>query len=631
MVLQRMRVGAQGLVAKVVVGVIVFVLAVTGFGAIQFFSGGEPTAATVNGDDISQRTLEVETSRRRALQRSQLGPEVSDEVLELLVNRRDVLESLIVNTLVGQLADELNLSISESAVQQSIRESFAGVEGFDDGMYRNWLAGLGHTPSTYQAEQAALAVQSQVGASLSETGFVTTRELSRGASILGQRRDIAYLLFGIESFVDDIEVGEAEIEEHYARFLDDYMTQEQFEFDYVRLPRNRLEDDVVVTEADVELAFQDEIANLAEPRRHAAHILLTVNDARSAEEARAVLEQARSEIENGASFEDRARELSEDPDSAERGGDVGSVGKGIFPAPFEEALWALYPGDISEPIQTEFGVHLVKLIDIEESEIPTLEERRADIVASLRRGEAEQGFENLVREMDEIAFEEGDSLGGLVQQYGLEVENVGGVTGLSRDGIFADDGVRQAAFSDDVLVDGFNSAAVATTDAAVVLRLRTRYPSMEQSLDDVREEIRGKIAREQARMRAEEAAFEAFASLADGATPTEIARTTRIDWQRADGVTRNAGEVPNEILALAFEMTAPAPGERRNDVASLADGSRALVVLSNVALGDYSAMNETDRVAMARSLEQLAARQDLGALVRTLRSGASVNSIDFDG
>ena len=629
MVLQKMRAGAQGIFAKVLVGLIVFVLAVTGFGAIQFFSGGEPIAATVNGDDITQRALESETSRQRALQRSRIGDEVSEQLLDALVDRRAVLESLIVNTLVEQFARELGVSVSTAAVQSQIRESFAGVEGFDDAMYRNWLAGIGHTPSSYQAEQAARLLQNQVNASVGETGFATTRELRRTASILNQGRDIAYLLFDIDSFAGDVAIGEQEVEEHYGNFLDDYMTPERFDFDYVRLPRGPLEAEVVVDEAAVELTYQDEIAAMPEPRRHAAHILLEVDDERSAQDAMATLAAVRSEVEGGSSFEERARALSDD--SAEQGGDLGLLGRGVLPEPLEAALWALSPGELSAPVETEYGVHLIKLIDIEEQEVATLAERRDDIEAELRQEEGDRRFDELLREVDELAFEEGDTLSGIEARYDAKIGTLEGVTRSSRSGIFGEASVRQAAFGDEVLVEGFNSPAVATEDAAVVVRLKRRHPPTVRPLDEVRDEIRDQLALERARALTEDAAFAALTRFADGATPAELADETGIEWQRADGAQRSDGSVPAEILAAAFEMAAPAQGERASDVAALANGSRALVVLSNVSLGDYSAMGETDRTELARSLELLTANQAIAALVRTLRAQASISAIDFDG
>ena len=628
MVLQKMRAGAQGIFAKVLVGLIVFVLAVTGFGAIQLFSGGEPIAATVNGDDITERELDVETQRERAVQRNRLGGEISDELLDRLIDRGMVLESLIVNTLMQQFAHDLDLSVSERAVQGHIRSSFAGVAGFDDAMYRNWLSGFGHTPSSYQAEQAARLLQNQVRTSLGETTFVTQRELRRYARILGQRRDIAYLLFDADAFAAQVEITEEEIEEHYGNFLDDYMTAEKFDFDYVRLLRAPFEAEVVVEEATIELAYQDEIAAMPESRR-AAHILLEVNEERSVEDALAVLSEVRGEIvEGGASFEDRARTMSEDP-SADQGGDLGSIGREVLPAALEDALWALSPGEVSMPVETEFGVHLIKLVEIDDADVPSLAERAADIEAELRNQEADRLFEEVLREVDELAFEEGDTLDGLKERYGLDIETLEGATRSSRAGIFEDLAVREAAFGDEVLVEGYNSSAVATADSAVVVRLRQRHPPTERPLDEVRGEIRERLALERARRQTEDAAFDALGQLADGATPAELAETTGIAWQRADGMERTEPSVPAEIRATAFEMAAPVQGERVSDVAALGDGSRALVVLSNVALRDYGAMSEADRSTLARSLEQLAAGQNLDALIRTLRADASISAIDF--
>ena len=628
MVLQKMRAGAQGIFAKVLVGLIVFVLAVTGFGAIQLFSGGEPIAATVNGDDITQRALELETQRQRAVQRSRLGGEISDELLDRLIDPRAVLESLIVNTLVRQFARDIDLSISETAVQRNIRESFAGVEGFDDAMYRNWLAGFGHTPSTYQAEQADLLLRNQVNASVAETSFVTPRELRRNARILDQRRDIAYLLFDVESFAAQVAVAEEEIEEHYGNFLDDYLTPEKHDFDYVQIPRGPLEAEIVVEDSEIELAYQDEIAAMPEPRRQAAHILLEVNDERSVEDAMAVLAEVREAIEEGATFEERARAISDDP-SAEQGGDLGSVGKDVLPAGLEAALWSLSPGQISPPVETEFGVHLIKLVSIDDVDIPTLAERAPEIENELRRQAADERFEELLREVDELAFEDGDTLDGLAERYGVEIEALDGVTPSLREGVFADAAVRQAAYGDEVLVEGFNSAAVETPEAAVVIRLRQRHPPTERSLDEVREEIRTRLALESARQQAEDGAFNALSQLADGATPAELADATGIAWQRADGLERTDQSVPAEIRSTAFEMEAPEPGDRTFEIAVMGSGSRALVVLSNVALGDYAATSEADRNVLTRSLDQLSANQEIDALVRTLRDDASISAIEF--
>ena len=625
-----MRAGAQGIAAKILVGLIVFVLAVFGFGSIGLFSGSEPVVATVNGDDITQRALDLETSRQQSLYRGQYG-DVPDELLETVVNRRFVLDQLVNQTLLGQSAADMGLSMDPDAVLARIRASFAAAGGYDDGLYRQRLAELGYTPATFQATRTAEELRAQVNAAYRETAFVTARELRRTAGVQLQRRDIAWLAFDVERLAEDVVIEDAAIEERYGTHLDEYMTEERFDFDYVRLSRDRFDADIEISEDDVELAYQDEVAGLDEPRRRAAHILLETTE-RSVAEAQSRLDAARQEILDGASFEDLARSLSEDPATAPDGGDLGPSGKGVFPAAFEAALWALEPGEVSEPVETEFGVHLIKLIAIETTEVPSLAERRDEILADLRRDEVQRRFDEARREMDTIAFEQGDSLDGLVEAFDLAIESVVGATRASAEGALADRAVRDEWFSDEVLLEGFNSRAVQQGDDDIlVARLSNRHPAIERPLDEVREQIRDTLKRLEAIERADVAAFDALTGLAGGETPAAVATRLGVEWQTADGVQLTTSDVDPEILQTAFEMTAPAPGDREAEVATLADGSRALVLLSNVSLGDFAAVTEADRATLATSLGQLNAERDYAALLQSLRLDAAIDAIDLSG
>ena len=626
MVLQKMRAGAQGIFAKVLVGVIVFVLAVFGFGAIDLFSVSEPIAATVNGDDITQRLLENETARQRSFQRSRFAEGVSDELIDQMVTQQGVLDSLISQTLLSQAADDLGLGVDEQVVQQRIRRDFGE---FDAATYRNVLANQGFTPISFQAEMAQSAIREQLTKGFLETAFVTNRELRRVAEVRSQRRDIAWLLFDVDELAAGVAVDDDEIAEYYERRIDDYMTAERFDFDFVRLPKDGLADDMEIDEQAVLAVYEEQVAAL-EPSRHAAHILLEVNEERSVEDARRQLAEVRAEVEAGADFAAKAVELSEDSGSAEGGGDLGSSGRGVFVAAFEEALWALAPGQLSEPVETEFGVHLIKLIAIEDVEIPALDEQRADIVADLRRDEAQRRFDEIVREMEEIAFES-DSLEPLAAEYELAVEQLDGATRNGTEGILIEAKVRDALFGDDVLLEGYNSAAVVTDAGEVVVgRLRDRHPSEERPLDAVRDEVQRAIALERARDLAESHAFDALTNLAAGATPADVAAQSGVEWQRADDLPIDGGDPPPAIGELAFKMEAPAPGERQSDVATLSDGSRAVVLLSNVVLGDYDAMTEADRATLAESTSRLDADRDYAALLATLRAGSSISAIGFD-
>lgn len=623
MVLRRMRAGAQGMAAKVLMALIVFVLAVTGFGAIQLFSGSEPIAATVNGEDITERELAAEVdSRRRAYQNS--SEDLSEQALDNLVNRADILGMMINNKLLAQAAADLDLSMSDEVVRERLRRELAG-EGIDEAEFLRVLASSGRTPTSFHDERRASEVIGQLVQGVRETAFLTARELRRDSQVAAQGRDIAWLTFSVAELMQEVDVTDDDIEDHYNDYRDQYVTKERFDFDIVRLPRAALEADVEISEDAVETAYQAEVAN-AEPLRHAAHILLEVTAERSADEAKRQLAETRAAIAAGGDFAELARELSEDPGSAEAGGDLGPTARGVFPAPFEDALWALAPGELSEPVETEFGVHLVRLIRIEEPDIPALDAMRAELVSRLRIEEAALAFERVLREMDEIAFESEDSLDDLASHFDLAVEPVNGITRDSRAGLLADDALRTALFAGEVL-EGFNSRAVATDAEAVVGRLRDRHPPVRQPLDEVRESVRLSLAEFEARANAEERVLNALQRLGTGATPAEVADSFGLDWQRADDFRHEDPEVPREVADLAFQIPAPPPGERASEVARLADGSRALVLLSGVNLVDYEALPESDRGEMAGLLRKVAADRDFVAVLETLRADAAIEAV----
>ena len=622
--LQKMRAGAQGVLAKVLVGVIVVVLALFGFGTFDLFSSSEPLAATVNGDDITEGDLDLETERRRAAVQAQYGEDAPPDAIAQMVRRDLVLESLIARRLMDQTAAELDLAITEQDVQRIIRRQFSA-----DDDYRRFLSWQGYTPVSYQAAVAEGEIRRQLAEGVSNTAFVTDREAHRTAQLRFQRRDIAWLLFDVKKFAENLTVADAAVEQHYVANLNNYMTDERFDFDFVRLPKEALTADVEIEQAAVAQAYEDEIAIL-EPRRHAAHILLEVNAERSAEEARAVLVGVRAEVDAGADFAAQARELSEDAGSATEGGDLGAAGRGVFVAAFEDALWELEPGQMSDPVETEFGVHLIKLIAIEEPEIPPLEERREAIVAKLLDEETQRRFDDALDEMKEIAFEQPDSLSALSERFGLAIEQLDGATRTGRNDILADAGVRAALFADDVLLEAYNSDAVASADGvAVVGRLRTRHPAHERPLEEVREMIRAQLANTQAIGLAEQTVFDALVALSGGTTPADVAAQYRVDWERADGLQIDNDEVPPNIVNIAFEMPAPPAGERETDVATLADGSRALVVLSNVTLADYATVSDSDRSALTEFVKNDVAERDYLALLTSLRANASITAVDF--
>ncbi|MYE81583.1 MAG: hypothetical protein F4X36_07010, partial [Gammaproteobacteria bacterium] len=605
-------------------------LTVFGFGAFNLFAVGEPVAITVNGEDITEALLGVEIERRRRDILRQMGEAADPSLIDEALLRQSTLGLLVDQTLLRQTAEDLGLAASANRLNRDIlgNPEFQ-VEGtFDEDRFRAVLASSGFSPSSYQDEVANNTLIVQLAGSIGDTGAPTDREVREAASLLTQRRDVAWLAFRTEDFATDVEVSEEDIAAYHDYHLDRFMTPERLEVEYVGLSLADIADGIEVSEADVRDAFaaeeRDRAAEGDARRRRGAHILLEVGDDRSEADAITQLAEIRRELEAGASFEDKARELSEDPGSAANGGDLGLVGRDVFDPDFESALWDLEVGELSEPVVTAFGVHLIRLTEIEETEPPTFEEARERLSAQLRRNRAQTAFDERLRQMDEIAFEEPDTLQGVSEALGLPIERVEEVTRDAATGPFADATLRDAVFEADVLLEGYNSPAIRTGDTAVVARVATRHAPAEIPLDEARDGIRAQLLAERGGDAARSAAMAALERTASGEAVADIASDYGLDWNVRESVTAADPELPPAVGRAAFELSLASAGERAATNVELPGDGHAVVTVTRVETGDFGAMTESERAAMRTQLGAWARERDVSAVLASLRVDAGV-------
>ena len=560
-----------------------------------------------------------------------MGEAADPSLIDEALLRQSTLGLLIDRTLLRQTAEDLGLAASANRLNRDIlaNPDFQ-VEGtFNEDRFRAVLASAGFSPTSYQNELADNTLIVHLAGSLGDSGAATDREVRDTASLLTQRRDIAWLAFRAEDFGRDIEVSDEDIADYRDYHIDRFMTPETLDVEYVRLSLDDLALDSEVTEVDIRKAFAAEERDRAAAgdvrRRRGAHILLEVTDDRSEADAIAELAELRGEVEAGASFEEQARERSEDPGSAANGGDLGLVGRDVFDPTFESALWALEAGQLSEPVVTPFGVHLIRLLEIEEIEPPTFDDVRDRLAEELRRGRAEETFDEQLRQMDEIAFEEADTLEGVSEALGLPLERVAGVTREAGDGPFADAAMREAVFDPDVLLEGYNSPVVRTGDVALVARVATRHPPAEVPLEEAREDIRAELHFERGDDAAREATVEALARTQAGEPVADIAASFDLEWTVREAVTATASDVPLSVARAAFELALGSPGTRAATSVEMPGEGHAVVTVTRIEPGDYGAMTESERASMRTQLGALARERDMAGLLASLRLDAGLD------
>ncbi|WP_322529464.1 SurA N-terminal domain-containing protein [Salinicola sp. LHM] len=603
--LQRIREGSQGWVAKVIVGAIIVTFAL--FGAeslVSYFSAGSNDAATVNGESISRQA--VETQVQRGIRSGQVPPEQERQF------RGQVLDQLIRQRTLDQYASEGGLHISDSQLDRLIVSlpEFQDQDGrFSDELFTNRLAQAGYTPASFRRELRADTLRRQVQQGLAASAFLLPSEKARLASLQQQQRTFRYAALTAADLEQPVTPSDADLQQYYDQHQDDFLRPEQVKVNYLVLNQEDVAKDVEITDEQLRQAYEQ--AKAGAPRE-VSHILVTFGDDRTEQEARDRIAEVQQQLEQGADFTALAREYSDDSSSAGDGGDLGAIQKGFFGDSFDDAAFSLDPGQVSQVVQTQYGLHLIKVTGID---IPSFEEDREALTRQVKLEQSESLFNERVQKLTDDAYE-ADDLATVAGEMGLTVQtsdwfsqDVGG------EGVLSNPDAAAAAFSSDVLEDGYNSDVIETDDQQrVVLRVVDHREASTLPLDEVRDQVLAAVKTEQTRQQLQKRAEEVLATLRNGDV------VSGLDWQQADSVTRDADSVPAPILQEAFRLSRPQADavtwgqtESQNGV--------AIVGLESVTAGDASS---DDADFVTRLAQRLQAQIAIQGLSQTLEEEADV-------
>jgi len=629
--LQTMRAKAQGVGAKIIVWSIIIALSAFGFGfgTTALFQSGDRYAAEVNGEEITLAELDRQMRVRDAQLRAEFGDDYVDLLDETFLTQ-STLSQLVRQRVVSAGVTDFGLVAAESKIDETILgdPSFALGESFSADVFRSRVTSAGFTPESYRdalKEDLSVSLFQQA---LLDSAFLTARDSRALASLALQRRDLAWLEFEPSVYFDDIEISEDELTTAYSLRQAEFMTAPLIDAEVIsfRLEDLAGADEFAPDEAALQEAYDAELADYqSTEQRDASHILLEVSEARSEEQAIAEILDIRARVNAGESFEDLAREFSDDPGSASLGGSLGRAARGVYVDAFEAALWALEVGEFSEPVVTEFGVHLIRLDDASETSPPTFEQRRSALDAELRRIAASDRFAEIKLEADDLAFDAQTSLAPLAEAFDAETESVAGVSRDQGDSVFNEAALREALFSPDVMDSGFNSPVIEVGDAAYVVRADTVHPATEIPFDEVRDDIRSGIEFDRGSQMAAEAAEDALARMLDGASASEVVPDGG-QWQRQDELSRDNQDIPQVLVRAAFELSRPTSDARAMDVIALGSGGSALIVVSGVRDGNTAELPESEVQGLEDQMSSLASQRDLATVYYAMQQSADVES-----
>lgn len=617
--LQDIRNNAQSTIAKIIIVLLVIGLSMFGVDAIIGGFSGEPEVATVNGQDITERefTRTVQMQRQRQLAQME-NPDPS--LLNEDQIRQNVLEGLIQEAVLTQDAHAQGLDLSSQDVDQLITSmpQFQVDGEFNRDAFSSAVRNLGMGVGEFREALRTQFLVNQIRGGVASSAIVNDQTAHDILRIQSQTRTFETLRIPASAVSDQVEVSEDNIEDYYEDNKSNFLQPERVDVAYLTLSLDDLADNVEVSDQELRDYFEQQRDEAGgEEQRRASHILIEAGD-----DAQAQLAEVQEKLEDGEDFAELAKTYSADVASAEQGGDLGYAGKGVYDSAFEEALFSMDEGEVSEPVETQFGYHIIKLTGVRKTEGPSFEDQRDQLRQELAREKARRRFSELRTRLADISYSE-PSLEAPAEELGLDIQTREGVTREGGEAPFNHQGLVRQLFSDDVLAGDFNTEVIdVNNDTAVVAHVREHHQQEQLELSAVSEQIGEQLRAQQISEALSERSEALVARLQDGEEPADVAEDVGAEWASHEDMARNARDVEFDVLNAAFSMPRPEEGNVTYDWISGAQ--RAVVISLRTVQDGETEGKETEIKALTNFLANQRGQREYGAYAESLRSEAEI-------
>lgn len=580
--------------------------------------GGGETVASVGDARITQQEFaRALRDRQEAIQRL-TGGRAGPELLDSTELRAEVLEALVRRQLLLTRALRSGMAVTDGQLHGMISElpAFQSDGKFSFDLYQQYLRSQGMTPVAFEARLKQDLLLGQLDDAFGETSFVPRTVIDLLSRISEQQREVSVVTLPPDRFIEQVKLAPDAARQYYDGHPNEFRIPEQVRVDYVTLSMEALMAEVTVDPAQVRKYYDEHRGEFeAKQERQASHILIAVDAGASDAEKQKAREKAedlaRQLKQSPARFAELAKQHSQDPGSAANGGDLGFFGRGTMPKPFEQAVFAMKPGEVSGPVETEYGFHVIRLASVKGGETRSFEEARGQIETELKRQQAGRRFPELAEQFNNVVFEQSESLKPAAELAKTTVRQSGWITREhAADQTLNNPKLRQAVFSEDVIANKRNSAVVEVAPGTLVAaRLLEHKAAAMQPFDEVAGAIEKKLTRQRAGQLAAQEGREQLEKLKQGGD-------AELKWGAAQLVGRaDAKGLGEAVLRQAFRADATKlPAYSGVD---LPNGGYTLVRVSRVV--EPEKIDPERRKQVAEALRQLRGQEAMLAYVESLK------------
>ena len=598
----------KGWLAYLIVGLITIPFAL--FGVNEYFTGASNIiVASIDDDEISKEAFLAEFNPQKRRLQQKLAEQYNTDFDAVL--KQSIINQMIDKRLLNQLAEEMSHATSGSELNAIIQtnELFQEQGRFSLEKYKNLLRLNGYTAAEYESVRAKELTQNQIKYNLLDSAFMLPSQLERLQNLNDQQREFSYITLNADDYTAKVNVDKKSVEDYYNNQKESFFAPEQAKIEFVELSLAQVAKTIKVTEDELFNFYEDEQARFTtEEERQAQHILLATEEA-----ANKVLDL----LNQGGDFAKLAAQYSQDEGSKDSAGDLGVFGRGVMVGAFEDSVFAMQEGQLSELVKSEFGYHIIKLNKIQPGSVKPFEAVKSELTQLYTESKAQKDLYDLREQLANLAYE--TNLEEVSNQMALETRTS---DFFDKKETKLDAKIVAAAFSDVVLNKGENSEVLELDkDRFVVVRLKDKLAQRQKTFDEVKGEINTHLTRLLAKTFVDNIATQiaASAKAGDDKSVAQLLNKNSLKWQAAGWVKRDATEVDMAIVNKVFALSKP-KSESVFSAQSL-DKRRALVInLTGVKVSEA----KTSKANLEAVLLGFESNEVFVNILQTLRSQAEI-------
>lgn len=517
-------------------------------GFTSFNERGE-AVATVDGHDIGKGEWDQAHRAESQRLREQM-PNLDAKLLDSDAAKYATLERMVRDKVLAAAVQKDHLYTSDQRLARALQEdpNIAALRKADGSLdverYSQLVARQGLTPEGFEARVRSDLSLRQVIGGVQSTGFAPPSLAQVSLNAFFERREVRVLPLAAKDFAAKVSLTDADIEQFYKDNQALFQAPEQIDVEYVVLDAGELAKSLTLNEDDLRAYYKENVARLSgDEERRASHILLNAASSAPAAEreqvkakAQALLEQVRKAPETFAAV---AKANSQDPGSAPKGGDLEFFGRGAMVKPFEDVVFGLKKGEISNLVETEFGYHIIQLTDIKAPQQKTFEEMRAQIEGDLKKQQAQKRFAESADSFGNMVYEQAESLKPAADHFKLEVKTAKALTRqpVPGAGVLSNERLLAALFAPDSVQNKRNTEAVETASGQMTAaRVVNHSPARTLPLTEVRDSVRARLVAQRAAVLAKEEGAKKLAALKAGSDTSALPASVVVARNSAQGV-----------------------------------------------------------------------------------------------